>query len=109
MTDPPGPNPPHPPSWLSAAAVCFALACIWFSHEPATLYSADAACYARIAQLLAARPFTQWADVTWRAGPFFEHPPLALWLLAVAFRIGGTTVLTAWVWARVLSTVLLFQ
>ena len=71
--------------------------------RPGTPYlgGVDAACYARIAQELAQRPIADWASITLDGGQFFDHPPLAFWIEALAFKLSGASAATA-VWLALL-------
>jgi 4-amino-4-deoxy-L-arabinose transferase-like glycosyltransferase len=96
--------------WQSIAVAAVAAAIIWTAFEPAAFYGVDAGCYARVAQELLTRPWTQWANITMGGDPFFEHPPLAHWVLATSFHLFGTTAAVAWNVARfMMSCVLLMQ
>ncbi len=76
---------------VTAAAAALVGVMILGRVGPLTLSGIDAACYARIAEDLAARPFTTWLDVQWMEGRFYEHPPLGLWLEGLWFSLFGST------------------
>ena len=82
---------------VTLAAVLLLLSIILVRVAPLTLYGTDGACYARIAADLAKRPLSTWADVQWMGGPFYEHPPLGLWMEGLWFKLFGSTAAAA-VW-----------
>jgi 4-amino-4-deoxy-L-arabinose transferase-like glycosyltransferase len=89
---------------VGAALLLFVM--IFVRVNPLTLSGIDGACYANIAADLAARPFSNWLDVQWMDGPFYEHPPLGLWLEGAWFSIFGSSAVSA-VWlARVYASLL---
>lgn len=71
------------------------------------LMGGDSGCYARIARELAERPLFDFTTITLGGEPFFEHPPLALWVESLAFRAFGASVDTAVVLARVWASLAL--
>ncbi len=59
------------------------------------IYSVDGIVYALIGKELALRPLLEWAVPTWNHQPFYEHPPLMPWLLALSFKALGISTLAA--------------
>ena len=94
------------PRLVTAAAALLVAVMILVRVGPLTLSGIDAACYARIAEDLASRPFSTWLDVQWMEGSFYEHPPLGLWLEGAWFSIFGSTAASA-VWLARLYAALL--
>ena len=94
-------------SWaFLVAATLLALATVWVRPGPAILRGTDAACYARLAQGLAAAPLAAWASPRLDGARFDEHPPLGFWLEATWMRAVGPGAASAWRWAQVLATLL---
>lgn len=93
-------RPPSPQRALFFAAGLLALALIWFRPGPVLLLGGDSGIYARLARELAERPLSTWLELSLDGQPWFEHPPLALWLEALAFRAFGATVPVAVAVAR---------
>lgn len=88
-------------------AIALVVTVVLVRVAPVGLHGTDAACYAHIAQALAAKPVTDWADVRWLADePFYEHPPLGLWLEGGWFAVFGASAASAVAWARVLALLL---
>lgn len=75
-------------------------------HE--VLYSVDGIVYAEVGKELARRPISQWALLTWNGIPFFEHPHLTPWLLAVSMTLFGVGTLQAILPILVLSVATVF-
>ena len=91
---------------LSVAAFLFVGTVVFVRSGSALLYGVDAGCYARIAKDLSERPIAQWYTMKLAGGEFLEHPPGALWLEALFFRVFGATAGTAVLYARVATLVL---
>ena len=83
-----------------------ALGTVWVRPGPAILRGTDAACYARLAEGLAASPLAQWASPRLDGARFDEHPPLGFWLEAAWMRSVGPGPASAWRWAQLLATLL---
>lgn len=83
-----------------AGALALVATALLVRPGPLALFGTDAACYARIAAELAARPVSTWLDVRWGGEPFFEHPPLGLWLEAAWFAMTASTASAAVWYAR---------
>ncbi|MCC6809284.1 MAG: glycosyltransferase family 39 protein [Deltaproteobacteria bacterium] len=92
-----------PHRWTLAAGV-LVFATIWARPEPVGLWGVDAGCYARIAKEIAERPLSDWPNITWGGERYYEHPPLALWIESVAFRVAGPSARTAVTLARMWAT-----
>lgn len=76
--------------WLLVGASALVLSVVWLRPGAAILSGTDDGCYAAIARRL--MESGAWLAPSWRGGePFIDHPPLALWLEAVAFRLFGAT------------------
>ena len=89
------------------AAVIVALGLgIWVRPQPPAFAGVDAACYARVARELSERPIAEWLEVRLEGAPFHEHPPLAFWLEALAFRVGGASAASATALARLYASLL---
>ena len=94
-------------SWaFLVAAMLLALGTVWVRPGPAILRGTDAACYARLAEGLAALPVGQWASPRLDGARFDEHPPLGFWLEAAWMRAVGPGPASAWRWAQLLATLL---
>lgn len=65
---------------LLVAALLLGASVIWNRPGPVLLAGGDAGCYGRVAKELDARPLSSWTQLTLGGEPFFEHPPLGLWL-----------------------------
>lgn len=63
--------------------------------ENLTLFQVDAAGYALAGKELASRPFLTWGSLTWLEAPFYIHPPVVPWLVAIGVRIFGPTNIAA--------------
>lgn len=92
---------------LFFSALLLGLAVTWFRPGPILLIGGDAGIYARVARELAERPLSEWLQLTLDGQGFFEHPPLALWIEALAFKLFGASVVTAVSVARAWATVTL--
>ncbi|MGC4080982.1 MAG: glycosyltransferase family 39 protein [Vicinamibacterales bacterium] len=69
----------------------FAVVLLGNQLQNEVLYSVDGIVYTLIGKELARRPLTEWALLTWNGQPFFEHPPLTPWLLALSIRWLGVS------------------
>lgn len=67
-----------------AATLLLGLSVVWFRPGPTLLIGGDSGCYARIGRELAERPLSSWLELTLAHEPFFEHPPLGLWVNGLA-------------------------
>jgi 4-amino-4-deoxy-L-arabinose transferase-like glycosyltransferase len=79
----------------------------WFRPGPRLLVGGDSGIYARIARELAERPISTWVELSLDGAAFSEHPPLALWVEALAFRVLGASVPVAVGVARAWATLAL--
>lgn len=77
------------PRVLLAAALLLGLSVVWVRPGPTLLIGGDAGCYARVGRELSERPLDTWLELTLAHEPFFEHPPLALWLEGLVVRWFG--------------------
>lgn len=63
-----------------ASTLLLGLSVVWFRPGPTLLIGGDAGCYARVGRELSERPVSTWLELTLAHEPFFEHPPLGLWV-----------------------------
>ncbi len=71
------------------ATMALALSVIWSRPGPTLLIGGDAGCYARVARELASRPLVDWLELTLGGQPFYEHPPLGLWVAGLVVMALG--------------------
>lgn len=93
-----------PPRSFFLVTVLLGVSVTWFRPGPRLLIGGDSGIYARIGRELAERPLATWLELTLEGQPFFEHPPLGLWVEAAAFRLFGATVPVAVGVARAWAT-----
>lgn len=67
------------------------------------LYSVDGLAYALVGKELVHRPLSHWVLLTWHGVPFFEHPHLTPWLLALSMSVLGVSTFAALVPIALLS------
>jgi 4-amino-4-deoxy-L-arabinose transferase-like glycosyltransferase len=81
--------------WLSRstafplATMALALSAVWSRPGPTLLIGGDAGCYARVARELSSRPGSDWLELTLGGQPFYEHPPLGLWVEGLVVTVMG--------------------
>lgn len=93
--------------WFLPSTLALAVSVVWFRPGPTVLIGADSGCYARVGRELAERPFSQWLELTLAHEPFFEHPPLGLWVNGAAETWFGTTPVVLVSLARLYATLTL--
>jgi 4-amino-4-deoxy-L-arabinose transferase-like glycosyltransferase len=74
---------PRRSSLFLASTLLLGLSVVWFRPGPTLLIGGDSGCYARVGRELAERPANEWLSLTLAHEPFFEHPPLGLWVNGV--------------------------
>jgi 4-amino-4-deoxy-L-arabinose transferase-like glycosyltransferase len=77
---------------------------LWGQVENEMLRSVDGACYAVLGKQLSIRPIYQWIDLRINGSPFFEHPPLTPWILALSMKLFGVSNMSAILPIVLLST-----
>ncbi|MDX2015344.1 MAG: hypothetical protein SFW67_34445 [Myxococcaceae bacterium] len=75
--------------WFLASTLALGLSVVWFRPGPTLLIGGDAGCYGRVGRELAERPVSSWLELTLGREPFFEHPPLGLWVTGAAVATAG--------------------
>ncbi len=68
---------------------------LWGQIEADVFHSVDGIIYSLVAKELTQKPLINWVVLTWNQAPFFEHPHLTPWLLAIFMKAFGVHTLTA--------------
>jgi 4-amino-4-deoxy-L-arabinose transferase-like glycosyltransferase len=80
---------PRSSRWFLGSTLILGLAVVWFRPGPTLLLGGDAGCYARVGRELSERPVSTWLELTLAKEPFFEHPPLGLWITGAVVSAAG--------------------
>jgi hypothetical protein len=94
--------------WFLASTLALGLSVVWFRPGPTLLIGGDAGCYGRVGRELAERPLSTWLELTLANEPFFEHPPLGLWLTGAVVSWAGPSPAALVGLARLYASLTLF-
>ncbi|HEY9900348.1 MAG TPA: glycosyltransferase family 39 protein [Pantanalinema sp.] len=82
---------PTPRQTLRLSLFLFALALLMFGLQLGldSLYDWDEAWYGQVAKEMIRSG--DWVTLQWRGAPFFDKPPLAIWAIALSFKVFGAS------------------
>ncbi len=83
------PSMPRSSRWFLGSTLILGLSVVWVRPGPTLLLGGDAGCYARVGRELSERPISTWLELTLSKEPFFEHPPLGLWITGAVVSVAG--------------------